>query len=165
PNRPEDVTILVKSGKMAQVSLDPPLTGGYSAFRLKVIPISEPQNSIRNLLITESQLPFVLKELTPGASYELQLYTVYENKESDAYFSSNFTTQTLPGPMSETLPSPLIETLPRPLFEALSCPVFETLPRPMFETLPSPMFETLPRPMFETLPCPMFETASPVGTA
>lgn len=78
---------------MVYVTWDPPDTGDYSAFKLKMIPLSEPQNSIKNIIITENQLPFPMRELTPGASYELQLFTVYENKESDAYVATNFTTR------------------------------------------------------------------------
>nr|XP_045582718.1 tyrosine-protein phosphatase 10D-like isoform X1 [Procambarus clarkii] len=93
PPPPSNLTIQVRSGKSALVSWDPPIIGGYSTFKLKVIPLSEPQNSNKNVFISEAQLPFNLRELTPGASYELQLYTVYENKESAAYISSNFTTR------------------------------------------------------------------------
>lgn len=78
---------------MVYVTWDPPVIGEYSAFKLKVIPLSEPQNSNKNIIITESQLPFPMRELTPGASYELQLFTVYENKESAAYVATNFTTR------------------------------------------------------------------------
>ncbi|XP_068214285.1 tyrosine-protein phosphatase 10D-like isoform X9 [Palaemon carinicauda] len=38
-------------------------------------------------------MTFALKNLTPGASCELQLYTVYETKESDAYITVLFTTR------------------------------------------------------------------------
>ena len=34
-----------------------------------------------------------LSDLSPGATYELQLYTVFENKESQAHLSTNFTTK------------------------------------------------------------------------
>lgn len=93
PPPPRNLEIQVQSGKNAMVSWEPPLIGKYSAFKLKVIPLSEPQDSTRNVVIKEAQLPFNLRDLTPGASYELQLYTVYEKKESDAYISSNFTTR------------------------------------------------------------------------
>nr|XP_053628102.1 tyrosine-protein phosphatase 10D-like [Cherax quadricarinatus] len=93
PSPPSNLSIQVRGGKNALVSWDPPVIGGYSGFKLKVIPLSEPQNSNRNVGISEAQLPFNLRELTPGASYELQLYTVYEYKESAAYISSNFTTR------------------------------------------------------------------------
>jgi cadherin 5 type 2 (VE-cadherin) len=58
-----------------------------------VIPLSEPQKSIRNIVIREDASPFQLRDLTPGATYEVQLFTVYENKESAAYISTNFTTR------------------------------------------------------------------------
>ncbi|KAG0729552.1 Tyrosine-protein phosphatase 10D [Chionoecetes opilio] len=93
PPPPKNLEIQVRSGTNALVSWKPPDIGGYSAFKLKVIPLSEPQDSTRNVVIKEAQLPFNLRDLTPGASYELQLYTVYEKKESDAYISSKFTTQ------------------------------------------------------------------------
>lgn len=35
---------------------------------------------------------YILKDLTPGATYQLQLFTVYDHKESVAYISKNFTT-------------------------------------------------------------------------
>ncbi|KAK8376280.1 hypothetical protein O3P69_008762 [Scylla paramamosain] len=93
PAPPRNLDIQVLSEKNASVTWDPPLSGSYSAFKLKVIPPSEPQDSTRNVVIKEAQLPFILRDLIPGASYELQLYTVYEKKESDAYISSKFTTR------------------------------------------------------------------------
>uniref|UniRef100_A0A6A7G6Z0 protein-tyrosine-phosphatase n=2 Tax=Hirondellea gigas TaxID=1518452 RepID=A0A6A7G6Z0_9CRUS len=92
PAPPQNLNITVRKGKMALVTWEPP-NSGYSAFKLKVIPLSEPQRSIRNVIVTEDQLPFPLWELTPGATYELQLHTMYEKKESDAFISSNFTTR------------------------------------------------------------------------
>lgn len=35
---------------------------------------------------------YILKDLTPGATYQLQLFTIYDHKESVAYISKNFTT-------------------------------------------------------------------------
>lgn len=93
PKPPTNLTIPSKKGKMVSVTWDPPVIGEYSGFKLKVIPLSEPQNSNKIIIITESQLPFQMRELTPGASYELQLFTVYENKESAAYVATNFTTR------------------------------------------------------------------------
>ena len=71
----------------------PPASGGFSGFKLKVLPLSELTKSIRNIVIREDSSPFQLKDLTPGATYEIQLFTVYENKESAAYISTNFTTK------------------------------------------------------------------------
>ena len=55
-----------------------------------MIPLSEPAATIRNLVIREPRS--TLRDLSPGATYQLQLYTVFENKESQAFISTNFTT-------------------------------------------------------------------------
>lgn len=91
PKPPTNLTI--QKGKVVSVTWDPPVIGEYSSFKLKQIPLSEPQNSNKNIYITENQLPYQMREVTPGASYELQLFTVYENKESAAYVATNFTTR------------------------------------------------------------------------
>ena len=48
----------VKSGKIASIQWKPPSTGGYSGFKLKVIPLSEPSKSIRNIVIRDDASPF-----------------------------------------------------------------------------------------------------------
>ena len=58
---------------------------------LKVIPLSEPGKAIKNIQTRDQKS--TLKDLTPGATYEIQLYSVYEQKESTAYISTNFTTK------------------------------------------------------------------------
>jgi hypothetical protein len=58
----------------------------------KVKPLSEPLSNIRTLLLGPDSSPYILQDLTPGASYQVQLFTVFENKESLAYTSRNFTT-------------------------------------------------------------------------
>ena len=49
-----------------------------------MIPLSEPGATIRNLVIRETKN--TLRDLSPGATYELQLYTVFENKESQVIY-------------------------------------------------------------------------------
>lgn len=97
PNPPSNLSIEILSGKVASLLWRPPSSGGYSGFKLKVIPVSEPSKSIRNIVIRDdpvaSSTPFQLKDLTPGATYEIQLFTVYENKESTPYISTNLTTR------------------------------------------------------------------------
>ncbi|XP_042885464.1 tyrosine-protein phosphatase 10D-like [Penaeus japonicus] len=93
PRPPTNLTIQSKKGKVVYVTWEPPSIGEYTAFKLKVIPLSEPQNSNKNTIVKESELPFPMRELTPGASYKLQLFTIYQNKESDAYVETNFTTR------------------------------------------------------------------------
>jgi hypothetical protein len=38
---------------------------------------------------------YQLKDLTPGATYQIQAYTIFDGKESVAYTSRNFTTSEL----------------------------------------------------------------------
>lgn len=91
PDPPTNLEIDVQSGEKAVVSWEPPLVGRHSGFKLKVIPLSEPAATIRNLVIRETKS--TLRDLSAGATYEIQLYTVYENKESQAYISTNFTSK------------------------------------------------------------------------
>lgn len=46
------------------------------------------------MTIDDNSLSYNLKELTPGATYQVQAYTVFDGKESVAYTSRNFTTST-----------------------------------------------------------------------
>ena len=93
PDPPSNLSIDVVSGKLANLQWNPPAMGGYSGFKLKVIPLSEPTKSVRSIVIREDASPFQLRDLSPGGTYEIQLFTVYENKESAAYISTNFTTK------------------------------------------------------------------------
>ena len=91
PDPPREMSITVQTGEKAVVSWEPPQVGSHSGFKLKVIPLSEPGATIRNLVIRETVS--TLRDLAAGATYEIQLYTVFENKESQAYISTNFTTK------------------------------------------------------------------------
>jgi len=93
PDPPSNLSIDTIEGKVANLRWQPPASGGFSGFKLKVFPLSELTKSIRTIFIKEDSSPFPLKDLTPGATYEIQLFTVYENKESAAYISTNFTTK------------------------------------------------------------------------
>merc|ERR1712106_117852 len=89
PDPPTNLEIDVQSGEKAVVSWELPFIGRHSGFKLKVIPLSEPLATTRILEICETKI--TLRDLSAGATYEIQLYTVYENKESQAYISSSFT--------------------------------------------------------------------------
>ena len=91
PDPPTQLNIDVQSSKVAVVRWDPPNSGSFSGFKLKVIPLSEPGKAIKNIQTRDQKS--TLKDLTPGATYEIQLYSVYEQKESTAYISTNFTTK------------------------------------------------------------------------
>ncbi|ODM90113.1 Tyrosine-protein phosphatase 10D [Orchesella cincta] len=83
PDPPANLSINVRHGRPVAVKWDPPVIGGFSKFKLRLIPLNEGAG-LRG---------FTLPDLKPGASYEIQLYTIFENKESTAYMSGNFTTK------------------------------------------------------------------------
>lgn len=92
PDPPTNLSVNVRSGKSAQVSWSPPTNGKYSGFKLKVVSLSE-KTSPRIIGFTDNPSPYTLRELTPGGSYQVQLFSVYDSKESVAYTSRNFTTK------------------------------------------------------------------------
>ena len=91
PDPPVNLKIDVKSSKNALVIWDPPRVGQHSAYKLKVIPLTERNIAIRNFEIQGTRSS--IKDLTAGATYEIQLFTVYQNRESQAYISTNITTK------------------------------------------------------------------------
>nr|CAI5852041.1 unnamed protein product [Callosobruchus analis] len=94
PDPPSGLSVQVKSGKTAVISWNPPAHGSFTSFKLKINPLvhiadQKPQpTTIDNIDGTQ----YVLKDLIPGATYQVQAFTVFENKESAAYTSRNFTT-------------------------------------------------------------------------
>ncbi|XP_065202052.1 tyrosine-protein phosphatase 10D-like [Planococcus citri] len=90
PDPPLNLSVNIRGGKTAQISWSGPLAGEFSGFKMKVLSLTE-NVPMRTISLTES--PYVLKDLTPGGSYQVQLFTVYDNKESVAYISRNFTTK------------------------------------------------------------------------
>ena len=58
PDPPSNLSIDVISGKVATIAWQPPSKGGYSGFKLKVIPLSEPSKSVRKIVIRENASPF-----------------------------------------------------------------------------------------------------------
>lgn len=91
PDPPYNLSVNIRGGKTAQISWSGPLAGEFSGFKMKVLSLTEtvPAKTI-NL---ENSNSYVLKDLTPGGSYQVQLFTVYDDKESVAYISRNFTTK------------------------------------------------------------------------
>ncbi|KAG8237365.1 hypothetical protein J437_LFUL017488 [Ladona fulva] len=93
PDPPSNLSVHVESEKVARVTWSPPALGGYSSYRLKVVPLSEGVGKGMSIQVEANGSPYTLRDLTPGASYQIQLFTVYESKESVAYISRNFTTK------------------------------------------------------------------------
>ncbi|XP_015117197.1 tyrosine-protein phosphatase 10D isoform X2 [Diachasma alloeum] len=92
PDPPSNLTVSVRNGKTAIVYWSPPSQGNYSGFRLRVQSFSD-AGPPKTSLIPSDAVPYTLRDLTPGATYSLQLFTVLETKESVAYTSRNFTTK------------------------------------------------------------------------
>ncbi|XP_037938051.1 tyrosine-protein phosphatase 10D isoform X1 [Teleopsis dalmanni] len=93
PDPPSNLSVQVRSGKNAIISWSPPIQGNYSSFKIKVLGLSEASSSYNRTFLVENALQHSAKELTPGATYQVQAYTIYDNKESVAYTSRNFTTK------------------------------------------------------------------------
>lgn len=84
----------VRSGKSAIISWDAPSQGSFTSFKLKIQPlvhITDPKQQTITIDNIDST-SYALKELVPGATYQVQAFTVFENRESVAYTSRNFTT-------------------------------------------------------------------------
>ena len=88
---PEDLEIDVESGEKAVIRWQTKLIGNYTSYKLLVIPISDPLEEIRNLALQEMQS--TLNDLSPGATYEVQLHRVNRKKSSTLFASTNFTTK------------------------------------------------------------------------
>ncbi|KAK2585118.1 hypothetical protein KPH14_008629 [Odynerus spinipes] len=92
PDPPSNLTVSVRTGKTAIVYWSPPAQGNYSGFRLRVQSFKDTENP-KTSVIPADAVPYTLRDLTPGATYSLQLFTVLDTKESVAYTSRNFTTK------------------------------------------------------------------------
>lgn len=68
--------------------------GSYSSFKLKINPLNNFLDQKQQPLVIENvqTTSYALRDLTAGATYQVQAFTVFENKESAAYTSRNFTT-------------------------------------------------------------------------
>jgi len=91
PERPENLTIALRSKKV-QVSWSPPRVGGTTGYKMKVIPLSETKKSVHNIIIKEDTSPFTLRDLTPGATYGLEMYSRFGSAESLEAATANVTT-------------------------------------------------------------------------
>uniref|UniRef100_W4VRK2 protein-tyrosine-phosphatase n=1 Tax=Corethrella appendiculata TaxID=1370023 RepID=W4VRK2_9DIPT len=93
PDPPSNLSVAVRNGKTATIILSPPSQGNYTTFKLKVLGLSDSYVTNRSIAIDDNQLQYQLRDLTPGATYQVQAYTVFDGKESVAYTSRNFTTK------------------------------------------------------------------------
>ncbi|XP_017783937.1 PREDICTED: tyrosine-protein phosphatase 10D [Nicrophorus vespilloides] len=92
PDPPSNLSVIARNGKVAVISWSPPSQGSYSTFKLRINALSTSIEPKPQTIIVDD-VETTLKDLTPGATYQVQAYTVFENKESAAYTSRNFTTK------------------------------------------------------------------------
>lgn len=94
PEPPSNLSIKIDTGKVAHVYWEPPKLGGSTGFRLSTLPLSDSDDATeRNVHLSEENPPFTLRELTPGGTYQLKVYTIFKSMESQRFVSSNFTTK------------------------------------------------------------------------
>ena len=93
-NPPRDLSVKVISGKEVNVDWNIPQEGRFDSFKITIEPLSlQDDSGIRTIMIgIEDTTPVPIRDLTPGASYEVRLHTVYRNEESKLFLRTNFTT-------------------------------------------------------------------------
>lgn len=92
---PTDLQIEVVSGKIVHLEWRPPARGEVSGYKVTIIPLSEQDETrVRHMdHSVDDSFPVTLRDLTPGASYEVQLQSTLRDATSNLFLSANFTTK------------------------------------------------------------------------
>lgn len=94
PEPPRDLSVDVITGKEVKLDWSTPSEGAVSSYQAKIIPLSEHDDTaVKNHNVSSNELTLKLRDLTPGATYEVQLQSIYAKKPSNAFLSANFTTK------------------------------------------------------------------------
>lgn len=94
PDPPKSLSVDVITGKEVKLEWQPPLEGSVSSYQAKIIPLSEhDETPTKNFNVSSNEFSLKLRDLTPGATYEAQLQSLYAKKPSNAFLSTNFTTK------------------------------------------------------------------------
>ncbi|XP_060530895.1 tyrosine-protein phosphatase 10D-like isoform X2 [Cylas formicarius] len=95
PDPPSGLSVYVRSGKQAVISWSPPSQGSFTSFKLKINPLVAIPDAKPQIVYVDDveNTQYTVKDLIPGATYQVHAFTVFENKESAAYTSRNFTTK------------------------------------------------------------------------
>lgn len=94
PEPPRELSVDVITGKEVKLDWSAPSEGLVSSYQAKIIPLSEHDDTpVKNLNVSSKELTLTLRDLTPGATYEVQLQSLYTKKPSNAFLSANFTTK------------------------------------------------------------------------
>lgn len=91
---PRDLSAKILSGKEATLDWNPPHEGRFNSYKIDLEPLTpQDDTGIRTINVgLEDSTPVFIRDLTPGASYEVRLRTVYRNEESKSFARINFTT-------------------------------------------------------------------------
>ncbi|XP_023030933.1 tyrosine-protein phosphatase 10D isoform X1 [Drosophila willistoni] len=93
PDPPANLSVQLRSSKSAFITWKPPGMGAYSGYKIKIFGLTDVGYNRTHALDSNDTLQLSAKELTPGGTYQVQAYTIYQAKESVAYTSRNFTTK------------------------------------------------------------------------
>ncbi|KAG4079096.1 hypothetical protein HA402_001067 [Bradysia odoriphaga] len=93
PDPPSNLSVSVRSGKTAVISWSPPTQGNFTSFKLRILGLSDSFATNRTVPVEDNTFQYQARDLMPGATYQVQAYTVFDNRESLAYTSRNFTTK------------------------------------------------------------------------
>ncbi|XP_052863483.1 tyrosine-protein phosphatase 10D [Anopheles cruzii] len=93
PDPPANLTVIPRNGKNVIINWSPPAQGNYSSFKLKILGLTDSFATNYTTAVEDTQFQYMVRDLTPGATYQVQAYTLYDGKESVAYTSRNFTTK------------------------------------------------------------------------
>ncbi|KAM3958132.1 LOW QUALITY PROTEIN: tyrosine-protein phosphatase 10D [Aphomia sociella] len=95
PEPPTNLTVTLGRNKQATIAWSPPVHGDYTGFRFKVVPLGAlAEAGARNVSLEGAgNWTHTLRDLAPGATYQLHAFTLLHDKESAAYASRNFTTR------------------------------------------------------------------------
>ncbi|XP_076324345.1 tyrosine-protein phosphatase 10D-like isoform X1 [Tachypleus tridentatus] len=94
PDPPTNLSVKPFSSKIVNLFWDPPARGGYTEYQLMIIPLSEEDDSRIQVIEAEnSTIQFTLQDLTPGGTYEIQLYSLFKDQKSSVFVAVNFTTK------------------------------------------------------------------------
>ncbi|XP_068628161.1 tyrosine-protein phosphatase 10D [Battus philenor] len=91
PEPPTGLNVTQGRNKKTVITWAPPAHGDYTGFRFKVIPLTEAREGARNITVEGGNGSYTLRDLAPGATYQLHAFTLLHDKESAAYASRNFT--------------------------------------------------------------------------
>ncbi|KPJ16256.1 Tyrosine-protein phosphatase 10D [Papilio machaon] len=91
PEPPTNLTVTQGRNKKTIITWSPPAHGDYTGFRFKVIPLTDAREGARNITVEGGNGSYAVRDLAPGATYQLHAFTLLHDKESAAYASRNFT--------------------------------------------------------------------------